>query len=91
MEPDQERIARIMQATGTTEDEARILAHLGAASDGFFALPGHQTLGVTMVLSHHFDALNRIIASRVAERHHPEGWSFAREPDEEDEDVPPLA
>jgi hypothetical protein len=91
MEPDQEGIARDMQATGTTEDEARILIHLKAAKEGFFDLPGNMSSGQGWAISYHFDARARMIASRVAEREYPEGWHFTKEPYNEDEDVPPLA
>jgi hypothetical protein len=92
MEPDQERIAHIMQVTGTTEDEARILAHLDAARDGFFDLSGYKNPGESAAIWYHFDALTRIIASRVAERDHPEGWLFSRDlDDDEDEGVAPQA
>ena len=91
MEPDKERITPIMQATGTTEAEARILAHLAAAKEGFLDLPGYISPGERQTIGYHFDALARMIASRVAERGYPEGWHFTRPPDDEDEDVPPLA
>jgi len=91
MEPDQERIAHVMQVTGATEGEARILAHLDAARDGFFDLSGYKNPGESAAIWYHFDALTRIIASRVAERDHPEGWLFSRDLDDEDEGVTPQA
>ncbi len=77
MEPDQERIARIREGSGTTENEARILYHLDEVGRLFYELPGITETDLT-TSGQHVSALVRMIASRVTEREHPEGWFFTK-------------
>ena len=76
MEENQEEISRRARRTGATEQEAHILYHLDEVGKLFSELPG--ITGVDLQTSgQHVSVLIRMLASRVAERDHPEGWFFS--------------
>ena len=62
---------------GATEEEAHILYHLDEVGRLFSELPGITEADLT-TSSQHVSALVRMLASRVAERDHPEGWFFSK-------------
>ena len=76
MEEDAKEIAERVRKTGATEQEARILSHLDEAGRLFYELPG-LTETDRQACAGHVSALVRVLASRVAEREHPEGWFFS--------------
>lgn len=77
MEEGKQEIARRAQDTGATEQEAHILYHLDEVGRLFYELPGVTEVDLTTA-GQNISALVRMIASRVAEREHPEGWFFSR-------------
>ena len=76
MEGDARDTAERVQKTGATEQEARILRHLDEAGRLFYELPD-MTRVDRETCAGHVSALVRVLASRVAEREHPEGWFFS--------------
>ena len=76
MEGDARDTAERVSKTGATEQEARILRHLDEAGRLFYELPG-LTQTDRQTCAGHVSALVRVLASRVAEREHPEGWFFS--------------
>ena len=70
-------LARRAQDTGATEKEALILHHLDEVGKLFYELPGITEADLT-TSGQHVSALVRMLASRVAEREHPEGWFFSK-------------
>lgn len=82
MEADRQEIARRVRETGATEDEARILYHLDEAGKLFYGLPGITEVDLT-TSGQHVSSLVRVIAARVAEREHPEGWFFSKRDEQE--------
>ena len=76
MEEDAREIAERVRKTGATEQEARILGHLDEAGRLLYELPD-MTHTDRETFASHLSALVRILASRVAEREHPEGWFFS--------------
>ena len=76
MEGDARDTAERVQKTGATEQEARILRHLDEAGRLLYELPG-MTRVDRETCAGHVSALVRVLASRVAERDHPEGWFFS--------------
>ena len=77
MEEGRQDIARRAQDTGATEKEALILYHLDEVGKLFYELPGITEIDLT-TSGQHVSALVRMLASRVAEREHPEGWFFSK-------------
>ena len=76
MEPDRQEISRRAKETGTTEEEAHVLYHLDEVGKLFYELPGITEVDLT-TSGQHISSLVRMIASRVVEREHPEGWFFS--------------
>ena len=76
MEEDAREIAERIRKTGASEQEARILRHLDEAGRLFYELPD-MTRTDRETCASHLSALVRMLASRVAEREHPEGWFFS--------------
>lgn len=76
MEEGKQEIARRAQDTGATEQEAHILYHLDEVGRLFYELPGITEVDLT-TSGQNISALVRMVASRVAERDHPEGWFFS--------------
>lgn len=76
MEEDAREIAERVQKSGASEQEARILRHLDEAGRLFYELPD-LTRADLESCAWHISALVRVLASRVAEREHPEGWFFS--------------
>ena len=76
MEEDANGIAERVRKTGATEQEARILLHLDEAGRLLYELPD-LTETDRQSCAGHVSALVRVLASRVAEREHPEGWFFS--------------
>ena len=76
MEGDARDTAERVRKTGATEQEARILRHLDEAGRLFHELPD-LTQADRETCAGHVSALVRVLASRVAERDHPEGWFFS--------------
>ena len=76
MEEDANGIAERMSKTGASEQEARILHHLDEAGRLFYELPDLTRTDMETCAGH-FSSLVRVLASRVAEREHPEGWFFS--------------
>ena len=76
MEGDGRDTAERVRKTGATEQEARILHHLDEAGRLFYELPD-LTETDRQTCAGHVSALVRVLASRVAERDHPEGWFFS--------------
>ncbi|QIN77213.1 hypothetical protein GBA65_00330 [Rubrobacter marinus] len=77
MEEGRQEMAARMKDTGATEEEARILYHLDEVGRLFYELPG-ITEGDLTISGQHVSSLVRMLASRVAERDHPEGWFFSK-------------
>ena len=77
MEENREEIAQRAQRMGATEEEAHILYHLDEVGRLFSELPGVTEVDLT-TSAQHVSALVRMLASRVAERDHPEGWFFSK-------------
>lgn len=75
-EEDANGIAERVRKSGASEHEARILRHLDEAGRLFYELPG-LTRTDRQTCAGHVSALVRVLASRVAEREHPEGWFFS--------------
>ena len=71
-----EELTERMQNTGATEQEALILHHLDEVGRLFYELPGLTAVDLA-TSAQHVSALVRMLASRVAEREHPEGWFFS--------------
>ncbi len=71
-----EELAERMQKTGATGEEALILHHLDKVGRLFYELPGITAVDLA-TSGQHVSALVRMLASRVAEREHPEGWFFS--------------
>ena len=80
MEENREDLRKRARDTGATEDEARILYHLDEVGRLFYELPGITETDLT-TSGQHVSALVRMLASRVAERDHPEGWFFSKRDD----------
>ena len=80
MEENRGETADRAQKTGATEEEARILHHLDEVGKLLYELPGITEVDLT-TSGQHVSALVRILASRVAERDHPEGWFFSERSD----------
>ena len=76
LEGDAREIAERMQKTGANEQEARILRHLDEAGRLFYEMPD-LTRADLETCAGHISALVRVLASRVAERDHPDGWFFS--------------
>jgi len=76
LEGDANGIAERVRKTGATEQEASILLHLDRAGRLFYELPD-LTETDRQTCAGHVSALVRVLASRVAEREHPEGWFFS--------------
>ena len=76
MEQDAKEIAERARKTGATEQEARILRRLDEAGRLLYELPD-MTRVDRETCAGHVSALVRVLASRVAERDHPEGWFFS--------------
>jgi hypothetical protein len=76
LEENANEIAERTRKTGASEQEARILHHLDEAGRLFYELPG-ITGTDRQTCAGHVSALVRVLASRVAEREHPEGWFFS--------------
>ena len=83
MEENREDLARRARNMGATEDEARILYHLDEVGKLLSGLPGITETDLA-TSGQHVSALVRMLASRVAERDHPEGWFFSKRDDEPD-------
>jgi hypothetical protein len=91
-----ERLQRVMERFGFTEQEARIFIYLREAEDLFDKitredLPESQAGSLvahfiwTETHTHeHFNALRRHLAQRVLSRHYPKGWGYV--PPEEAEE-----
>jgi hypothetical protein len=78
MEPEQERLDRIMERTGVNEQEAHALYHLGEARQlvaGLMPGPENVDLAHLAAVSNSFRTIENVIAIRVLERRYPEGWS----------------
>jgi hypothetical protein len=65
-----------VRKTGATEQEARILLHLDEAGRLLYDLPDFTETD-RQTCAGHISALVRVLAFRVAEREHPEGWFFS--------------
>lgn len=76
MEADRQEISRRAKDTGATEEEAHVLYHLDQVGKLLYELPGITEVDLT-TSGQHISSLVRMIASRVAEREHPEGWFFS--------------
>jgi hypothetical protein len=76
LEEDASGVAERVRKTGATEQEARILRHLDEAGRLFYELPD-LTQTDRQTCAGHVSALVRVLASRVVEREHPEGWFFS--------------
>lgn len=76
MEENQVPIDERVLKTGATEQEAAILHHLDEVGKLFYELPGITDTDLT-ASGQYVSALVRMLASRVAERDHPEGWFFS--------------
>ena len=76
MEEEANGIAERVSKTGASEQEARILHHLDEAGRLLHELPD-LTETDRETCAGHVSALMRVLASRVAEREHPEGWFFS--------------
>jgi hypothetical protein len=75
MEPDEDRIARIVRTTGATEAEARAMHHIQAAGRALRELPIRGRAETQFMLWEvHIDALFNSVLARIAKRDHPEGW-----------------
>ena len=77
MEEGRQEIAKRARDTGATQEEARILYHLDEVGRLFYELPGITEVDLT-TSGQHISSLVRMLASRVAEREHPEGWFFSK-------------
>ena len=77
LEEGRQEIAKRARDTGATEEEARILYHLDEVGKLFYELPGITEVDLT-TSGQHVSSLVRMLASRVAEREHPEGWFFSK-------------
>ncbi len=85
MEPDQERVARIMELTGTTEEEARAFYHLEAARKLLVAIHRSEPdIVAAAAIDTAIRMLTGMIAERVLERHYPEGWALRSRAEGED-------
>lgn len=78
LEENREELARRARRMGATEGEAHILYHLDEVGRLFSKLPGITEADLA-VSGQHVSALVRMLASRVAERDHPEGWFFSKQ------------
>ena len=76
MEEDAREIAERVRKTGASEQEARALRRLDEAGRLLYELPD-MTPTDRETCASHLSALVRMLASRVAERDHPEGWFFS--------------
>ena len=78
VEPDQEELKLIMQRTGADREEAHVLYHLrrarNAVSDLMSRMEGVDEPHMNAV-TQSFRTIENVIALRVLERQHPEGWS----------------
>ena len=79
LEGDAREIAERVRKTGASEQEARILRHLDESGRLFYELPDLTQTDLE-TCAWHISALVRVLASRVAERDHPDGWFFIRHP-----------
>ena len=77
LEEGRQEIAKRARDTGATEEEAHILYHLDEVGRLFYELPGITEVDLT-TSGQHVSSLVRMLASRVAEREHPEGWFFSK-------------
>ena len=76
MEGGRQEIEDRVRKSGTTQGEALILYHLDEVGKLFYELPGITEADLT-TSGQHISSLVRMVASRVAERDHPEGWFFS--------------
>ncbi len=76
MEENAKEIAERIRKTGASEQEAHILYHLDEVGRLFYELPDITPTDLE-TCAQHVSALMRVLASRVAERDHPEGWFFS--------------
>ena len=76
MEGDARDTAERVRKTGATEQEARILRHLDEAGRLLYELPDLTRVD-RETCAGHVSALVRVLASRVVEREHPDGWFFS--------------
>ena len=76
MEPEQEQITRIMQASGTTRDEALVLYHLEQAARYFRNLPSPRAVdqALTAATTQSFTTIRSTIAFRVLQRDYGAAW-----------------
>ena len=78
MEEEWEEIAREAERTGATEQEAALLIRLREFGEMFSELPGITNVDLTTV-NQCITTLTRVLATRVTERDHDEGWFFSKE------------
>jgi hypothetical protein len=77
MEPDQEKLARIMELTGTAEEEARVLYHIGQVRHLLSELPqqGEADYPLMTAIAKSFRTIESAIAFRILRRNYPEGYN----------------
>lgn len=76
MEENRSEIQDRVEKSGATEQEAHVLYHLDEVGRLLHELPG-MTETDLKTCAQHVTALTHVLASRVAERDHPEGWFFS--------------
>jgi hypothetical protein len=85
MEPDQERIARLVRQTGATEEEALVIFHLQSMARAWNELPpdlasrateggGGARTRAALLFTNHYQPLMDMMLARITRREHPEGW-----------------
>jgi hypothetical protein len=82
LEEELKEIYREAERTGATEQEAALLIRLREFGKMFSELPGITDVDLTTV-NQCITTLTRVVATRVTERDHPEGWFFSKEEGEE--------
>jgi hypothetical protein len=96
VEPGREELEDLMRRNGLEEKEAEAAYHLKRASEIFDELhryEGDPGIGLVrdlqnqMAFGIHFGALTQLLALRVAQRDHPEGWRRRRESEENPPDT----
>lgn len=81
---DQDEVRRNAEATGLTEDEARIFLHLNAAVRQWQELPDTDYFETQVILDSYRRMIEKL-AVRVVKRDHPEGWLTVDEKEDRDQ------
>ena len=73
MEEDRERLERLAQATGLTEDEVLIMDYLDQATRLYLDLPDNYDKDM-FAWNRNRRGLDHLLMWRIVKREHPEGW-----------------